>query len=130
MLYVWRQAVTVGAMRDDTRERIWKFLIIVAIGLAAGPDIFAALEMRILLELLGAALFTTAFVVGARLALADLRSRARDILVPPPQRALLHSEARTSDKLSAALYQLFHLPSWLGLFTLVVIAVVIAIRGV
>jgi hypothetical protein len=61
--------------------------------------------------------------------LADLRSRAMDIVVPPPQRALLLSEAQRSDKLSAALYQLFHLPGWLGLFTLVMIAMVTLIRA-
>ena len=116
-------------IRRPTNEQIWKFLIVIAIGMAAGPDIFAALEMRVLLELLGVALFSTAMLVGARVLLADLRSRATDILVPPPQRALLHSEARTSDKLSAALYQMFHLPGWLGLFTLVMIAVITLIRA-
>src|SRR3954464_13933249 len=109
-------------MRDDQREQIWKFLIVIAIGLAGGPDFFAALEMRILLEILGAALFTTAFIAGGQLFLWELRSRARDILVPPPQRALLHSDAQFSDKVSAALYQLFHLPGWMGVATLMMIA--------
>jgi hypothetical protein len=117
-------------MRDDQREQIWKFLIVIAIGLAAGPDFFAALEMRILLEILGAALFTTAFIAGGQLFLWELRSRARDILVPPPQRALLHSDAQFSDKVSAALYQLFHLPGWMGVATLMMIATVVLVRGV
>jgi hypothetical protein len=117
-------------MRDDQREQIWKFLIVVAIGLAAGPDFFAALEMRILLEVLGAMLFTAAFMAGGRLLLWQLRSRARDILVPPPQRALLHTDAQFSDKVSAALYQLFHLPGWMGLATLMMIAIVLLVRGV
>ena len=117
-------------IRRPTNEQIWKFLIVIAIGMAAGPDIFAALEMRILLELLGVALFTTAMTVGARVLLADLRARAMHILVPPPQRALLDSEAPASDKLSAALYQVFHLPGWMGVFTLLMIAAITLVRGV
>jgi hypothetical protein len=116
-------------IRRPTNEQIWKFLIVMAIGLAAGPELVAALEMRILLELLGAALFTTAMIVGAQVLLLDLRCRAKYILVPPPQRALLGSDAPASDKVSAALYQLFHLPGWLGLVTLVSIAGVVLARG-
>jgi hypothetical protein len=117
-------------IRRPTNEQIWKFLIVIAIGLAAGPDIFAAIEMRVLLELLGVALFTTAMTVGGRLVLMDLHAWAREILVPPPQRALLASEAQASDKVSAALYQLFHLSGWMGVLTLLVIAMVSLVRAV
>jgi hypothetical protein len=116
-------------IRRPSNEAIWKFLIIIAIGLAAGPDIFAALEMRILLELLGAALFTTAFIVGGELLLTDLRTRACDILVPPAQRALLRSEAPVADKVCAALHQLFHLPPWLGVAAVVTVLAVTLVRA-
>ena len=117
------------AIQRPSTEAIWKFLIVIAIGLAAGPDIFAALEMRILLELLGAALFTTAFIVGGRLLLIELRIRACDLLVPPAQRALLRSEAPVSDKVCAALHQLFHLPRWLGVAAVVMVLVVTLVRA-
>jgi hypothetical protein len=117
------------AIQRPSTESIWKFLIVIAIGLAAGPDIFAALEMRILLEILGAALFTTAFIAGGRLLLDDLRMRACDLLVPPAQRALIRSDAPISDKFSAALYQLFHLPPWLGLVAVVMVLVVTLVRA-
>ena len=118
------------AIQRPSNEAIWKFFIVIAIGLAAGPDFFAALEMRILLEILGAALFTTAFYAGGRLLLDDLRLRACDLLVPPAQRALLHSDAPLPDKFSAALYQLFHLPRWLGPVVVVLVLVVTLVRAV
>jgi hypothetical protein len=67
-------------IRRPSNAAILKFLIVIAIGLAAGPEFVMAMEMRILLELLGAALFTTAFVVGGELVLLELRTRVVDML--------------------------------------------------
>lgn len=115
-------------IRRPTNEQIWKFLIVIAIGLAAGPDVFAALEMRVLLELLGVALFTTAMMAGARMWLLALRTRTRDILVPPPQRALLETEGAFAEKACAALYQVFYVREWLGLLALLMIFGVVLAR--
>jgi hypothetical protein len=66
------------------REAFLKFVIVVAITLSAGPEIFAAMEMRILLELLGVTLFTTAFIAGARLILLSISDNLRRYLLPAP----------------------------------------------
>lgn len=63
-------------MKKLRYENFWKFLIIVAIGVAAGPEIFLAMEMRILLELPGVALFITAFAVGAESVFLEIRGWA------------------------------------------------------
>jgi hypothetical protein len=85
-------------MKVLRHENFWKFLIIVAIGLAAGPEIVLAIEMRILLELLGVALFTTALVVGGELVLLQLRTWLLDMVMPPAHLALLRSDARIPEK--------------------------------
>ena len=64
------------------RERLLKWALLAAIFLAAAPELFAALESQILLDMLGATLFATAFIAGARLALLDLGGRLRKFLVP------------------------------------------------
>ena len=69
-------------MTAQERKRLLHYLIILAIGLAAGPDIIAAMEMRILLELLGATLFLTVFATGARLALEPSLSLLENALLP------------------------------------------------
>jgi hypothetical protein len=116
-------------MKVLRHEHFWKFLIIVAIGLAAGPEIVLAIELRILLELLGVALFTTAFVVGGELVLLELRTRIHEMFLWPAQRALFRSEAGISEKGTAVSYLMIHVTSWLGVAAIVMVCVVALARA-
>jgi hypothetical protein len=49
-----------------------RLLLLFAIFASAGPEIFAALEMATLLELLGTALFLTAFSTALKMLVADV----------------------------------------------------------
>ena len=71
------------------RERVLKFVILMAIFMSAGPELVAALEMQILLDLLGATLFTAAFIAGAKLALLGLVESLRRHLLPTAPVALI-----------------------------------------
>jgi hypothetical protein len=71
------------------RERFLKFAIIAAIFLSAGPELIAALELQVLLELLGATMFTVAFVAGAKLIFLDFVASLRRILLPVVPVALM-----------------------------------------
>ena len=116
-------------IRRPSNEAILKFLIVIAIGLAAGPEIVMAMEMRILLELLGAALFTTAFVVGGELVLLEIRTRVVDMFLPPAHLALLRSGVPLSKKYFAAAHVMPDSPSWLGVAAVVIVFAVTLIRG-
>lgn len=91
---------------DSRKEVFWKLALGAVIAMAAGPEIFAALELQILLELLGAALFMTAFTAGARLALLDLGKLVLDLLVPPAHAAILRGDARHFERGLAAIHVL------------------------
>ena len=67
--------------------------IAVAIALAAGPEIFVAMEMTAVLELLGAILFLTAMAAGAKLVASNIRSAIYDIAFPVPPAAVVRSGA-------------------------------------
>lgn len=85
--YYWETGV---AMHDlKRREAFLKFLIVVAIMLSAGPELATALEMRILLEILGATLFMTVFVAGARFTLLSLGETMRSALLAVAPVALI-----------------------------------------
>lgn len=86
------------------REALLKLAIVAAIFMLAGPEIFAAIEMQILLELLGVALFTTAFIAGARLALSQAVGLVMNLFLPVPHVAVLLGEARLREKGIATIY--------------------------
>ena len=71
------------------REALLKILIIAAIMLSAGPEIATAMELRILLEILGATLFTTAFIAGARVIFLILGENLRSLWLPVAPVALV-----------------------------------------
>jgi len=85
-------------------ETLLRIAILALIALLAGPEIFAAIEMQILVELLGAALFTTAFIAGARLVLSQAVGAVMNLLLPVPHVAVLLGEARLREKGIAATY--------------------------
>ena len=71
------------------REAFLKAVLVVGIFLCAGPEIVAAIELQILLEMLGTTLFITAFIAGAKLALINLREKLRSPLLPMAPVALI-----------------------------------------
>jgi hypothetical protein len=75
-----------------------------AIALAAGPEIIAAMEMTTLLELLGASLFMTAFSAGARLVLMRLWNEICSVALPAPQLIVIRSGASAPVKVAALIY--------------------------
>jgi len=92
----------------DRRIALLQASIAIAIALAAGPEIFAAMEMTALLELLGATLFLTAFAAGAKLVALSLWSAFCRIALPAPLLAVVRSDASTSAKALALVYVTAH----------------------
>src|SRR4030095_9442249 len=72
---------------------ILRVVILIAIAIGDGPEIFAALELQALLELLGAALFLTAFHYGARLAARQLICGAVNLLLSEALVSVLRGRA-------------------------------------
>jgi hypothetical protein len=82
--------------------------IAIAIALAAGPEIFAAMEMTALLELLGAILFLTAMAAGAKLVALSIWNAICNTALPAPQMAVVLSDASTPAKALALIYVTAH----------------------
>jgi hypothetical protein len=69
----------------ERRIALLQTIIAIAIALAAGPEVFAAIEMTALLELLGAVLFLAAMSAGAKLVALRVWNAVHNslFLVPP-----------------------------------------------
>jgi hypothetical protein len=104
-----------GPHPDDARRRA---LLQAAIGFAivssAGPEIFAAMEMTALLEVLGASLFLTAFAAGAKVAALNLWRAARNIALPAAQIYVIRSNAAVPAKAQALVYCAVNAAWWSG----------------
>jgi len=74
------------------RMALLQAVIAMAIALAAGPEIFLAMEMTAVLELLGAILFLTAMAAGAKLVAMGLCSAVYDIAFPIPAAAIVRCQ--------------------------------------
>jgi hypothetical protein len=83
-------------------------VVAMAIAVAAGPEIVAALEMSTLLELLGVSLFMTAFTAGAKLVLIRFWRAMGGVLLPLPQLSILHADAPAPAKAAALVYVSAH----------------------
>ena len=92
----------------ERRIALLQALIAIAIPLVAGPEIFLAMEMTALLEVLGAILFLTAFAAGARLLAMSIWQRICRLLLPAPQMAVLRSGAPVPAKAFALMYVSVH----------------------
>jgi hypothetical protein len=90
------------------RQAVLHILIAMAIAMAAGPEIMAAMEMTTLLELLGASLFLTAFATGAKLAVSRFLERLLPVVLPARQWLVLRSDASAPVRVSALLYVAAH----------------------
>jgi hypothetical protein len=96
------------AANHERRAAVLRVCIAMAIALAAGPEIFAAMEMTALLDLLGAVLFLTAMSAGAKLMALSIWSAICKIALPAPQLAVLRSDASTPTKALALVYVAAH----------------------
>jgi hypothetical protein len=88
--------------------------IALAIAMVAGPEIFAAMEMTALLEVLGVSLFLTGFAAGARLAAMSVYRAACNIAFPPAQLHVIRSDATVSAKAQALIFCAVNATWWLG----------------
>jgi hypothetical protein len=95
-------------------------VLALAITLAWGPEILAAMEMTALLELLGAGLFITAYVAAFKLKAIELGQALHNMVSPLGQLVLLRSSARASLKAAAAASALVNVAWCVG--TVVVLA--------
>ena len=68
----------------ERRMAVLQAVLAIAIAVAAGPEIVAAIEMTALMELLGTALFLTAMGAGAKLAALNIWNAIRSIAFPAP----------------------------------------------
>jgi len=69
----------------------WRPIIALAIVLYCGPEVFAAADLILLLDLLGVTLFLTAFNAGFRAMLFSALARVRTIFFPAEWAVLIRS---------------------------------------
>jgi len=78
---LWPRHPSVNLQRLDLNDCL-RFLIVVAIVGFNGPEVFLAADMVALLDILGVALFMTAFAVGYRMLGITILSSIKKILFP------------------------------------------------
>jgi hypothetical protein len=94
--------------RHQRRIAVLQAVLAIAIALAAGPDIFVAMEMTAVMELLGALLFLTAMAAGARLVLLSIWSAIRSIAFPIPLPFVVRADTSMLAKALASIYVAGH----------------------
>ena len=86
------------------RIALLEVLLAVVIAVAAGPEIFAAMEMTALMELLGGTLFLTAMGTGARLVALNIWNALYRLTFPVPLAAIVRPNASIRLKVAASMY--------------------------
>lgn len=86
------------------RVAVLEVLLAVAISVAAGPEVVAAMEMTALMELLGGVLFITAMGAGARLLALNVWDATCRFLVPVPLTFIVRPSASLPSKALAYVY--------------------------
>ena len=86
------------------RIALLEVFLAVVIALAAGPEIFAAMEMTALMELLGGVLFLTAMGAGARLVAFNVWKAIYRRAFPVPLAAIVQPNAAIWLKAFASMY--------------------------
>ena len=86
------------------RAALLEIFLAVAIALAAGPEIFAAMEMTALMELLGGFLFLTAMRAGVKLVALNIWNTIVSISLPVPPAAIIRPDASIPLKSLAFVY--------------------------
>jgi hypothetical protein len=103
---------------DHARRMAWlQAVIAVVIAVAAGPEIFVAMEMTALLELLGAILFLTAMGAGAKLVALSVWNALCNFALRAPPLAVFRSDASLRTKALALTYVAGH-ATWRWALTL------------
>ena len=92
----------------ERRIAVLQSVLAIAIALAAGPEVFAAMEMTAVMELLGAVLFLTAMSAGARLLALSIWSGIRSIVFPIPLPVAVRANTSILTKALASLYVAGH----------------------
>jgi hypothetical protein len=104
---IWSSRYDPVASRE--RRIAWlQMFLAMAIALAAGPEIFLAMEMTAVMELLGALLFLTAMAAGAKLAVLNIGDTLRAIALPIPLPVIVRSDASLPAKAMAFAYVAAH----------------------
>jgi hypothetical protein len=89
--------------RGTSSDAYLKPLIILMIGLLAGPEIFVAVELTTILEILGAALFLLSFAVGFRMLGLAAFEWLRSFLLPVEYVALIRMRGVPAARIHGAL---------------------------
>ena len=93
---------------SERRIALLQAVLAIAIALAAGPEIFLAMEMTAVMELLGAILFLTAMSAGAKLVVFSIWSALRNIAFPTPLPVVVRAVASIPAKALALIYVAGH----------------------
>jgi hypothetical protein len=97
------------------------WMLLIGIFLAAGPEIAAAIELTALVDILGAALFLTAFVSGFKLLLIDAARFVQRILLPVVPLAAIRHGCGPAERGNAIAYTVFH-AGWCVTFLAICVA--------
>jgi hypothetical protein len=90
--------------RRKYRLALLEVFLAVVIALAAGPEIFAAMEMTAFMELLGGVLFLTAMGAGARLVALHIWNAIYRLTFPVPLAVIVRPNASMPLKILASIY--------------------------
>src|SRR5436190_16761780 len=104
----------ITARMDLRSPSLLRFALLLAIVAATAPDALAAMELRLLLELLGATLFVTACFSALRLLIERAAVTARDALLPAGAVAMLRESSRWRERGAAAGLIFFHAIWWVA----------------
>lgn len=100
---IWSSRYDPMASRKHRIALLEVFLAVV-IALAAGPEIFVAMEMAAVMELLGGILFLTAMGAGAKLAVLNIWNAICRLVVPVPFAVVVRPNASMPLKALASLH--------------------------
>jgi len=92
-------------------------LVALGIALAAGPEVFLAMEMTAVMELLGVSLFLFAYGSAVLLLATRFARGVRLFMVPAAQAPLIHSSAPLQVKAYACLHIGVHALTWIAVAT-------------
>jgi hypothetical protein len=104
---IWSSRYDPIASRER-RIAVLQAVLAIAIALAAGPEVFVAMEMTAFMELLGAVLFLTAMSAGARLVALSIWSTMRSIAFPIPLPIAVRANTSILAKALASIYVAGH----------------------
>lgn len=105
-------------MQSTRWQSLLKAALVLGIFLAAGPEIFAAIELTVLLELFGATLFLTAFHSGLRLLFIDALAIARRMFLPAMPLLVIRYGRGPFERGGAIVDLVYHAGWWIIFFAI------------